>query len=135
MDPNITYTSFRVFGSGFETQTYPIQSNLFVVPSMTASTRTLVNITIVAKPKQLPSSNSVTVVAPIGQEGTLGPKIVQKSVDISLTNFDKFAQVGYQVWQGSVDLGSPVTGAMNVKVESEGGVRDVLYLDGGVAGW
>lgn len=49
---------------------------------------------------------------------------------------------GYRLREGSVDLGAPATGAVAVSVEVAAGgpegsgvVRDVLYVDAGVAGW
>lgn len=135
LDPDITYTTLSISGSGFDTQVFPIQSTLFVVPGMTVITGSLLNITVASKLGHFSSSDGVGVVAPVGQEGTLGPKIMRQVVEVDLVTDNTGGPNGYQLWQGWIDLGVPVTGAVSVNVASEEHVQDVLYLSVGVAGW
>lgn len=81
----------------------------------------------------------VNVSAPVRQQGTLAPKITRHTVDAKQLTPSASIAPGYQLWEGSLDLGAPVTGAVAVAVtaKDEDGevVRDVLYLSDGVAGW
>lgn len=135
LDANMTCTSLRVSGSGFDTQVFPIQGEVFVVPSMTTIVGKVVNFTIAAKPGQFSSSASVSVVAPVGQERTLGPKTIRQLVDVDLAPNDIAGAAGYHLWQASINLALPATGAVSVNIVLESAVHDVLYLTAGVAGW
>jgi hypothetical protein len=118
-DPT-TFYAFTVGVDGLE-HTYPVQAHGFVVPSLTfivsTNTSSVVNLTVaILAPtyKWDPSSRStpiVTIKAPVGQMGTLGPAI--KVIDnIPVTHAGLTA--GYNLWEGTLDIGTLVTGPLEV---------------------
>lgn len=65
------------------------------------------------------------VQAPVGQQGTLGPKI-ETFESVAVTNVG--TKGGYVLWGGSVDVGV-VTGAVSLTVlDAEGSEVDVAFF-------
>lgn len=129
LDQNTSYSSICI--TGFEDQTFEIQNTVFVVPSLTQLNGSLLDITIASKSPT--SLITVEVKIPTGQQGTLGPQIINQEVSV-----DKMAQEtdsSYQLWQASVDLGLQITGALTINAFADGKLEDVLYLSAGVAAW
>ncbi|KAG6355115.1 hypothetical protein INS49_004196 [Diaporthe citri] len=129
-----SYTTLEISRDGAAPAPFPLQNDVFVVPSMTAVEGNKVGFAVAVRATDY-SPVDINVSAPARQQGTLAPKV---------TSHDAGARPGavvpgYRLWEGSVDLGdASVTGAVSVSVaaEVEGGVvRDVLYLSAGVAGW
>lgn len=145
---DVTYAALNISRRGSPAASFPLQNDIFVVPSMTATEgSTVVNFAVAVRTTTIaagqPSSTApaldITVSAPARQQGTLAPKIARNKADAQPGTA---VVPGYQLWQGSVNLAAPVTGAVSVSVsaaadELQGGgvVRDVLYVSAGVAGW
>lgn len=125
-------TSFVVSGPELETESFPIQGDIFVVPSMTEISGTVVNATIAVRPTTNFGACNIQVAAPIPQMGTLGPKIIEAALNVTKVPGLKD---GYELWQGSVDLQTAATGLVSIKVMSRGAAVDVLMINPGVAGW
>jgi hypothetical protein len=104
---------------------------VFVVPSKSGVVGSVVNMTVATLPGNL-ADWRVAVAAPVGQMGTLGPKIIRTGVDMAKL---PGLRDGYEIWQGSVDLGQSSTGAISVYVSTGRLIVDTLMLDAGVAGW
>ncbi|KAK2596582.1 hypothetical protein N8I77_013463 [Diaporthe amygdali] len=133
VDQDKAYTALKVGGIGAPPTTFPVQNDVFMVPSQTTIEGMKVNITVAARPGQLSSAAEVAISAPVRQQGTLAPKITKHSLRLQGAGIQ---EPGYQLWTGSIDLGVAVTGAVGMSVDDGGGaVRDVLYLSAGVAGW
>lgn len=82
----------------------------------------IVNFTVASSSRNAPT---VVVKAPVGQLGTLGPKILTFS-EIPLSNGYK---AGYNLWSGLVDVGTNVTGAVTITVvTSQGDDLDILFI-------
>lgn len=141
------YTALEIRRGEASTASFPLQSSIFVVPSMTAVRGSKVDFTVAVRTAGESSSSpantttTIQVSAPVRQQGTLAPKIATHDADPK-PGSAVHAAPGYQLWEGSVDLGAAVvTGAVAVSAaaaaaDPEGGVvRDVLYLSAGVAGW
>lgn len=142
------YTALEIKLGDASTTSFPLQSSIFVVPSMTAVQGSKVDFTVAvrmpAESSSSPTNTTTTTIqvsAPVRQQGTLAPKTATHGTDPKLGTA-MHAAPGYQLWEGSVDLGAAVvTGAVAVSAAGtapgpEGGVvRDVLYLSAGVAGW
>lgn len=134
-DPS--YTALEISRDGAAPTSFPLQNSIFVVPSMTTVQGSEVGFTVAARVTGQPAPRvDVIISAPVRQQGTLAPKMTSHNADAR----PGAAVPGYQLWEGSVDLGDAlVTGAVSVsaELELEGGgvVRDVLYLGAGVAGW
>lgn len=130
------YTALKVGRDGAPPSSFPLQNDMFVVPSRTAVQGTRVDVTVAARPGRLSHPAGAVVSAPTRQQGTLAPRITRYNVglDAGATEVS-----GYQLWEGSIGLGSPSTGAVGVSVGGGGGgggvVDDVLYLGAEVAGW
>ncbi len=95
-----------------------MQTSAFVVPSLTSrfsTTTTSLNFTIASKSRDGPN---VKIQAPVGQQGTLGPAIKTFS-DVAVRSAGKKA--GYELWEGSIDIGSLATGALSIAVLDERG--------------
>lgn len=125
-------TSFIVSGPGLKTEAFPIQGNVFVVPSMTEISGTVANVTVAVRSTANFEAYNIQVAAPIGQLGTLGPKIIKVSLDATKAPDLKDR---FELWQGSVDLGNAVTGLVSIKVMNGENVVDTLMFNSGVAGW
>ncbi|KAI3399127.1 hypothetical protein diail_7706 [Diaporthe ilicicola] len=114
---------------------FPLQSDIFVVPSRTAVEGERVHVTVAARLGQVSSPVEVVISAPLRQQGTLAPRITRHSMRLADAGTAE-AGPGYQLWEGSMELGAPAAGAVGVSAGGGGGVaRDVLYLGAGAAGW
>lgn len=133
------YTALEIRQEGSSTPTsFPLQSDIFVVPSKTSVEGSKVTFTVATRTAGEPSSSppEVTISAPVRQQGTLAPKVIRYKTDVQPTT--TITSPGYQFWEGSVDLDAVATGAVAVAAASmseAGEVHDVLYLSAGVAGW
>ena len=84
------------------------------------------NFTIAVLSGNPSTSSSVRISAPVSQAGTLGPAIhVFDNVAVQSVYSPK---VGYEFWQGSVDLGDSATGAVAVEILHYGEVIDTLLI-------
>lgn len=131
-----SYTKLEIRRDDAAPTSFPLQSNIFVLPSRTAVEGSMVNFTVAARTTGQPSSAvNIIISAPVRQQGTLAPKITTHHADAR----PGAVVPGYQLWEGSVDLGdAPITGAVSVSVAAEVDsvvVQDVLYLSAGIAGW
>lgn len=131
-----SYTALEISHDEGAPTSFPLQNNVFVLPSRTTVEGSTMNFTVAARTTGQPSSSvDIIISAPVRQQGTLAPKITTHHADAR----PGAVVPGYQLWEGSADLGdAPVTGAVSVSVaaEADGGVvHDVLYLSAGVAGW
>ncbi|POS78989.1 hypothetical protein DHEL01_v202619 [Diaporthe helianthi] len=140
------YTALEITLGGAQASSptsFPLQSTLFVVPSKTSLQEgsKVINFTVAAMSTTSSSPVAVSISAPVRQPGTLAPRITRH--DAAVVESDNTASGipprGYRFWEGSVDVGAVVTGAVAVAVTAmdDGGgvVHDVLYLSAGVAGW
>jgi hypothetical protein len=107
--------------------TFPTQASVFVVPSLTLSTTettTIVNFTIAVSQPDLPPV--VSIQAPLGQMGTLGPAISAFS-NVAVSN--SRVQGEFTLWTGSIDIGTTVTGPVSVAVsDDEENELDILFV-------
>lgn len=132
-----SYTSLEIRRDEATPTSFPLQNSIFVLPGRTAVEGPKLNYTVAASTTggQPSSPVEITISAPVRQQGTLAPKITTHQADAR----PGAVVAGYQLWEGSVDLGdAPVTGAVSVSAAAEvdgGAVHDVLYLSAGVAGW
>lgn len=136
-----TYTALEVEHDGESRASFPLQNAVFVVPSMTAAEGSAVRFAVAERTTVaggLSQPMEVLVSAPARQQGTLAPRVTRIKAAVAAA---AVAVPGYRLWEGSVELGAPTTGAVAVSVTTAGGpggdgvVRDVLYVDAGVAGW
>lgn len=133
------YTALEVERGAASRESFQLQNDVFVVVSRTVVEGSNVSFAVAARTAAGGGSSSgavdVGISAPARQQGTLAPKVAVHEADAK----PGAAVPGYQLWEGSVDLGAPVTGAVAVSaaagVEGGGVVRDVLYVSAGVAGW
>lgn len=131
-----SYTALEVSQSGASPTSFPLQNDVFVLPSRTTVEGSNVNFTVATRNTgQPPSPVDIIVSVPVRQQGTLSPKVTSHNAEAKPGS----VALGYQLWEGSVDLGAGlVTGAVSVSAAAEvqgGVVQDVLYLGAGVAGW
>lgn len=131
-----TYTALEVERGADPRLSFPLQNNVFVVPSMTAAEGSGMRFAVAERTAAAGGSSQpveVLVSAPVRQQGTLAPRVTRHRVDVVAGAVDV---PGYRLWEGSVDLGAPTTGAVAVSVTTAGEPEgDVLYVDAGVAGW
>lgn len=103
-----------------------MQTSAFVVPSLTSrfsTTTTSLNFTTASQSREAPN---VKIQAPVGQQGTLGPAI-KTFGDVAVSSAGKKA--GYELWDGSVYVGSLATGALSIAVLDERGNEiDVAFF-------
>ncbi|OTA99479.1 hypothetical protein M426DRAFT_67718 [Hypoxylon sp. CI-4A] len=127
-------TSFTVAPAGLEAQTFEIQDNAFVVPSLTRIADGTLSVTVAARTNRAefdPAKVSVKIATPLAQPLTLTPTIVRTNVPLK-EGESPLADFGY--WSGSAAVENP-TGAVSVTLLSGEDVVDTLLLDAGVAGW
>lgn len=103
-----------------------MEPTAFVIPSLTYFTEgvtTVVNFVIAV------SSDSLLVVnvdAPVGQMGTLGPAI-SSFPSIAVSKVD--LKAGFELWSGSVDIGTSPTGPISIAVlDEQGNEVDILFV-------
>ncbi|KUJ14226.1 heme peroxidase [Mollisia scopiformis] len=134
--PN-SFESFKIQCPGRE-KTFSVKSSAFVVPSLSSSTSeatTVTNFTVavsssapsyIKRSSKRDSTPGITVQAPVGQMGTLGPAILTFS-DVTVTNIG--SKAGYELWFGSVNVGTNVTGAVSIAaLDSDGNELDILFV-------
>lgn len=125
-DPAGFYT-FAV-KSSVSNSIFPVQTKSFVVPSLSSATitsTTVINFTVAVSGSSS-TAPIVEIKAPVGQSGTLGPAI-QKSSSVAVTQIGQKA--GYQLWSGSLDLGTVATGPVQVAIlGSKGQEIDIAFL-------
>lgn len=132
-----SYTTLEVSQSGASPTSFPLQNEILVLPSRTTVEGSNVSFTVATRNTGQPPPSPVDIIVsvPVRQQGTLAPKVTTHNADAK----PGAVVSGYQLWEGSADLGDGlVTGAVSVSAaaEVEGGVvQDVLYLSAGVAGW
>lgn len=135
---DVTYTALEASQGGAPPRaSFPLQSSIFVVPSKTSLEGSRTNFALAARSAS--SRVEVNVSAPVRQQGTLAPRITTQTADVRPVTNSVLIAPGYQLWEGSVDLGAVATGAVAVAVTAVGEdgevIRDVLYLSAGAAGW
>lgn len=117
--------SFTILGLGITPREFRIQTEAFVIPSRTytssaATTRT--NFTVATLSGTSPS---VRVSAPVPQLGTLGP-VISTFEDVDVIKIGKIS--GYDLWDGSVDLGALTIGAVTIEILHAAEVIDTLLV-------
>lgn len=122
-------TRFVVSGPGIQSETFAVQTNAFVVPSLTTAAGRVINASIAVLADFAPYS--VQLSAPVPQQGTLGPKIVETSMAMAGAG----QTAGFGLWQGAVMLDQTPTGLVGVKIMRDGDVVDMLMVNAGAAGW
>ena len=134
------FTSFTISGQGVSSKTFPVQSDAFVVPSLTTVTaidNTTATVSFSVATRQVSGAYvmrrdggkapNVKVQAPVAQDGTLGPAI-QTFDNVAFTSAGQKA--GYDVWEGSVTVDDWTLGPISVSVLDERGVEvDVVMVD------
>ena len=124
--------SFIISWPGRKTSTFPIQDDVFVVPSATEISGTVINATVAARSGINGEAYSIQIAAPTAQMGTLGPKVIRATLNMRrLPGMND----GYALWQGSVDLGKVPTGLVSVSITREGATIDMFMVNPGAAGW
>ncbi|KAI2616801.1 heme peroxidase [Hypoxylon sp. NC1633] len=127
-------SSFTVTARGFEAQVFQIQSQGFVLPSLTKVVNNTITVTVAARtddPDFDPSLLSVRVATPITQPLTLAPKVVRTAVHLAEVA-GPLKGIGY--WTGSAAIETP-TGAVSVTMLHGVDVVDNLLVNAAVAGW
>jgi len=134
------FTSFNVSAPGISSQSFPVQSGAFVVPSLTTLT-TINNTTATVAfsvatrqgyvgrmmKRDNSTAPSVSIQAPVAQVGTLGPRI-ETFDDVAVTSAAQKA--GYYVWEGSVTVEDWTLGPLSISVLNENGDEvDVAMVD------
>jgi hypothetical protein len=133
----LAFNTFTISGYG-PPEDYRVQTSAFVVPSLSSAsstnTTTIIKFTVAtflaaSYPRNLFSRTAapkVRVQVPVSQMGTLSPKI---------TTFDdvlvvkRGTKTRYDLWVGSVDVGTPATGPLSIAVLDHSGKEiDTLFL-------
>lgn len=135
-----SYSALEVEQGAGTRVSFPLQNTIFAVPSMTAAEGSTVRFAVAERTTAASGSSQpvdVLVSAPVRQQGTLAPRVTRHRVEVVA---GAVHVPGYRLWEGSVDLGAPTTGAVAVSAaaggpDGGGAVRDVLYVGAGVAGW
>lgn len=134
LNQDVSYESIIVRSTGLPEETFTLQNEVFIVPSMTILAGNVINITIAARSSLQGAPLAAKVAAPVGQQGTLGPTILRQTTTASKAITSPIS--GYDLWYSSLDLGGSVTGAVSISVGAgEGLPDDVFYVHGGAAGW
>jgi hypothetical protein len=124
--------SFTISWPGRKAATFPIQDDVFVVPSATEISGTVINATVAVRSGINGGTYSIQIAAPTAQMGTLGPKVIRATLNmVTLPGLKE----GYALWQGSVDLGKVPTGLVSISVMREGATIDTFMVNPGAAGW
>ena len=126
-------TSFSVQAPNVPEQTFRIDSQAFVVPSLTVLSGTALNATIALCSKFTSCEDlTVHIAAPLEQHGTLAPKI--NGMDLVVSKATKKKRV-CTLCRGQVILQDVPTGLVTVEALLDGKVVDTLLVNGGQAGW
>lgn len=125
-------STFEITGDVAQKHSFAIHSDIFVVPSLTSLSGTMLNATIALSADRSCSELTVEVVAPLTQPGTLAPRTSKKGVvvDKEVEGLDGFA-----FCRASAVLEGVPTGLVSVKVVVKGNAVDTLLVNGGNAGW
>jgi len=126
-------TSFSVQAPGVPEQTFRIDSQAFVVPSLTVLSGTAFNTTI-ALCTRFRSCEDLTVriSAPQTQHGTLAPKMNGMDMVVSKAMEEKRVCT---LCRGQAVLQDVPTGLVTIEALLDGKVVDTLLVNGGQAGW
>jgi hypothetical protein len=123
-NPNV-FSAFSVLGYG-PPRIFPVETKAFVVPSRTSvstnNVTTTVDFTVAVSSnfnsysKRIARGSNTPIVrieVPVGQQGTLGPAISTfDNLDIGHVGI----YAGYDLWQGSLDVGDLATGPLTVAI-------------------
>jgi hypothetical protein len=123
-------TSFSVAG-----QSFPIHSEIFTIPSLTALSKGVLTTTIAIALSRSCGDFAVEIAAPFSQASSLAPKIHIKEVGPGALVRKAGVFDNYALCETSWQMDDSSTGAIAVKVLVGGKVVDTLLVDGGVAGW
>ncbi|RYN34361.1 hypothetical protein AA0118_g11524 [Alternaria tenuissima] len=125
-------TSFLVYGPGISESTFPITSQAFFVPSLTALEGSSINVTIAITESKSCSDLAVRLAAPFVQHDTLAPKMHETSIAVgkATTVLDD-----YTLCHGLTVLQDVPTGLVGAEALIGGEVLDTLMVNGGMAGW
>lgn len=125
-------TSFLVYGPGISESTFPITSQAFFVPSLTALEGSSINVTIAITESKSCSDLAVRLAAPFVQHDTLAPKMHETSIAVG-----KATAVldDYTLCHGLTVLQDVPTGLVGAEALIGGEVLDTLMVNGGMAGW
>ena len=119
------FESFTVLVPGLSNKTFHLQTQAFVVPSLTSANNTSAAFTVAVRSGYNTTKPSVKVSAPVPQMGTLGPAIASFD-DVAVTNIGRRGL--YELFEGSVHLDASATGAIAVDIIEAGEVVDSLLL-------
>jgi hypothetical protein len=125
-------TSFSVLAPGIPEQSFRIDSQGFVVPSLTHMSGTSLNVTIALFNETSCEELTVHVAAPIPQRGTLAPKMSETTMVVSEATL---SLKGYTFCQGRAVLQDVPTGLISVKTWTKWDLVDLFFINGGQAGW
>ena len=126
-------TSFYVQSSKVPEQTFRIDSQAFVVPSLTVLSDTALNTTIALCTRFRSCEDlAVHIVAPLTQHGTLAPKMNGMDIVVSKAIEEKRVCT---LCRGQAILQDVLTGLVTVEALLDGKVVDTLLVNGGQAGW
>lgn len=137
------FTSFTVSGPGISSQSFPVQSGAFVVPSLTTVTATNITTATIRfsvatrqgsggyvsrmMKRDGAKAPNVSIQAPVAQEGTLGPKI-EAFNNVAVAGVGQKA--GYDVWEGSVIVYDWTLGPLSISVlDGKGAEVDVAMVN------
>jgi hypothetical protein len=120
------FESFTVLVPGLSNETFHVQTQAFVVPSLTSANNTSAAFTVAVRSGyNTTNMPSVKVSAPVPQMGTLGPAIASFD-DVPVTNIGRKGL--HDLFEGSVLLDASATGAIAVDIIEAGEVLDTLLL-------
>jgi hypothetical protein len=125
-------TSFSITAPSISKQSFPITSQIFVVPSLTTISGSTLNTTVAVPASSSCDDLAVRIAAPFTQPRTLAPKIGDMEIDLGVLSGQKD---GYTFCHGVRELGNVPTGMVTIKLSAGGHVIDTLLVNGGVAGW
>jgi len=125
-------TSFYVQSSKVPEQTFWMDSQAFVVPSLTVLSGTALNVTIADWQKSSCEDFTINISAPITQRGTLTPKMSGMNMVLSEVKQERRVCT---MCEGQVVLPDLPTGLVTIETFREGKLVDTLLVNGGQAGW
>ncbi|KAI4949473.1 hypothetical protein J4E91_005212 [Alternaria rosae] len=125
-------TSFSVQVPGALEQTFRIDSQAFVVPSLTSMSGTALNVTLSDCKKRSCEDLTILISAPITQRGTLAPKMSEMNVVLSQAKQERRLCT---LCEGQIVLPDVPTGLVTIEAFMEGKLVDTLLVNGGQAGW
>jgi hypothetical protein len=123
-------TSFSAGG-----QSFPINGEIFIVPSLTSLSDRTLNATIATLASASCDNLALHIAAPFPQAGSLAPRISTKEIGPGTLVRKTGLVDGYTICETSLQLDGLSTGAIVIKASIGGKVIDSLLVDRGVAGW